>query len=239
MENNINKFIDNFSILNLKLSVQYYFYTTKDIALNIVTISNTNIYNNFTYVNILRYYGVSFFIGYLILFVPIVFKITGSISVFTLVLKSTFVIAVLSIFYAIPIYFIKKIFLLKKIFLTLILAFSFSFPVISLLSIPMFLDMNTVSSDFFIGGGSAPTPKTTTNNEYVQLYIIISNILSNVIGTIILPVLWLTKILEISWWKLLLIFLIIPIFVAKFILFINPIIYNFTMGIDKLVNLFL
>lgn len=237
MKNNINEINNNFSIFTIRQSLSNYLYTSKDILYNILNITNSNIYSKYTYKNIFKYYSMAFFIGYIILFLPITFKINGSITVPILFLKSTFVVLIVAIIYTIPIYFIKKEFLFKKILLTLILAYSFYFPFFCLSSIPMFLDMNIVNSDFFIGGGNSEIPKPTTENYYFLLYIVSTNIVNNMISSIILPTIWLAKILKIKWWKILLIILIFSTFAVKFILFINPIILNITKDLDKIVNI--
>ena len=68
--------------------------------------------------------------------------------------------------------------------------------------------MNIINSGFFFGGSNDEIPKTTTVNENFLLYMIWVNKVNHIVPAIVIPTIWLSKILKIKWWRILLIILI-------------------------------
>jgi len=232
MSNNI---LDNASILNTKNIIALYLFVTKDIIKNGRDFTKTIIYNNFTYMHVLKYFTVSFFLSYIMFYVVFIWKISGSIDFITLSIRVIITTMMISTFYALPVFLLKRKWLFKDIFLTLLLSFSFIFPLNSLLSIPIFLNMGNFSIDFLLGGGNTH-PYFINNTVPFQLYYILVSFSIPFITSILIPIFWLNKILSISKLKLILIIMLMSYPIIHVQLFLASAGLDITKNIDKLIS---
>lgn len=241
MKNDILKIIiEKIDILNKHFSS--YQMITKDLIVNFLNINNSYTYiNNFKFSSALYYSFSSFLLSYIIIFLPLnMFStISGSIHMLVFFFKNILLLSLIALFYSIPIYFLKKEFLWKKIFLILLFASSLYFPLFSLTSLPMLFNQHDLHINFFLGGDNTLQFNPINTNTYFLLFTIIVSYINQLIASTIIPTIWLGRILNIKWWIILPIILIISILPAYILKNINPLILNFTHYISNIFGIVL
>jgi hypothetical protein len=238
---NLKDLNENFSIVGIfqNKKISFYFSITFDILKNIHKITASDTYKNrFDFKNILTYLAISIFILFFVVVLPLVFfRNMGDIAVPTLFFRITGFIFLLAFIYSSLIFLISGVFSFKKITLTLLLIYAFIIPLFGLLSLPIFFNMKNVSIGFFLGGGHSAINLISTN-IFLEIYTAAITLIIAAIPAIILPIVWLTQILKLRrWWLLIFINQAAGILAINILTFVNPYLLHITKIADKFIGL--